>query len=143
MSHTKKQLEKLRVAELKQIIKDYKKADKDSGLTLSGNKGELIVKILKYQKKLKPKKPKKSKKPREQLIADAAGAALGVIPCKGLKKTKDPKCEKQSHCEWVVKKGCRDKPDVDDLADQMVSLSLSLGLSLSLISPGELIKLLC
>ena len=84
MTHTKKQLEKLKVKELKDLIRDYKKADKDSGLTLSGNKGELIERILKYERKLKKlKKPKKSKKPKEQLIADAVGAALGVPRRKG------------------------------------------------------------
>ncbi len=141
MTHTKKQLEKLKVLELKDLIRRYQNADKDSGLTLSGNKGELIGKIMKYEKKNKPKKPKKSKKPKEQLVADAVGAALGVKPkklvCKGLKKTKDPKCGDHyagaGHCEWVVGTGCRDKPiydddvesDVeDDLVDAMGNLDI-------------------
>ena len=36
------------------------------------------------------------------------------VKCKGLRKTKDPKCEEQKGCRWVVRKGCRaiESPDV-------------------------------
>ena len=29
--------------------------------------------------------------------------------CKKYKKNKDPKCNNQSECEWVVNKGCLNK----------------------------------
>ena len=31
------------------------------------------------------------------------------LKCKGLRRTKDPKCEDQPNCEWKVGKGCQDK----------------------------------
>ena len=33
----------------------------------------------------------------------------GRLKCKGLKKTKPPKCNDQPHCKWVIRKGCKDK----------------------------------
>jgi len=34
-----------------------------------------------------------------------------VVKCKGLKKTKAPKCNDQPNCEWIKKKGCQTKAD--------------------------------
>lgn len=31
----------------------------------------------------------------------------GGMPCSKLRKTKEPKCEEQADCQWVVGKGCR------------------------------------
>jgi len=31
------------------------------------------------------------------------------LKCSKLKKTVNPKCEQQSHCQWITNKGCKDK----------------------------------
>jgi len=45
---------------------------------------------------IQPKKPVVAKKSQVKK----------KIKCKGLKKTKDPKCNNQEGCNWVTKKGC-------------------------------------
>ena len=60
---TKSQLEKMKVTELKVLIRDMKeKLDNPEGLTLSGNKQALVDRILAFQKKSKSKAAKKSVK---------------------------------------------------------------------------------
>ena len=39
----------------------------------------------------------------------AAPAAAQQDPCYTFRKTIDPKCDNQSHCKWVVGKGCQDR----------------------------------
>ena len=58
------------------------------------NVGELLIH---YQDN---KNKKKNVKPR-------VDTSKPSVKCKGLRKTKNPKCEEQKGCKWVVRKGCQ------------------------------------
>jgi len=52
---------------------------------------------------------KSSSKPAAKPAAKPVKKPAKKKPCSKLRKTKDPKCEEQEGCKWVVRKGCTEK----------------------------------
>jgi ankyrin repeat protein len=65
-------------------------------------------KSCKYGKLKRPvRKRKCKKKSKKRRRSSKRKYRVGHLSCSGLRKTKNPKCEDQSNCKWVVGDGCK------------------------------------
>jgi hypothetical protein len=116
VKHTKAELKKMTNPALKELVKEYK----ISGRSKLKTKDKLIAAILKHEKKLKKKS---TAQVAERVESRSKKSKTGKLRCKGLRKTKDPKCDDQLHCEWKHGK-CQDLVDVDELAGEMEEMEI-------------------
>ena len=117
VKHTKVELKKMTNQALKELVKEYK----ISGRSKLKTKDKLIAAILKHEKKLKKKS---TAQVAERVESRSKKSKTDKLRCKGLRKTKDPKCDDQLHCEWKHGK-CQDLVDVDELAEEMEEMEIA------------------
>ena len=106
MVNTESELKKMKVAELKDIIRDLKKTHKD--LTLAGNKAELIAKIKKVQKRKTPSSP-----PTAVAASSPPRATKAKKATKATKATKAKRVSVVDDCSIAKKKSCGRKKIAD------------------------------